>query len=97
MTTASLATAEPGVAQIADALSAELATALQIAAAGLAEPAAESFQQRGLRSLGALRIQYRLHERLGVLVPLGDLLGACDVQALARRVHAQAQLDVQEA
>lgn len=80
--------ADAGSAELLAALREELATALKTVAEALDGPQARTLQERGLRSLGALRVQYRLQERLAVVVPLGELLGARSLADLARRRDA---------
>ena len=78
-----------GVDDLLAALREEVAAALNTGAGALDGRHERTLQERGLRSLGALRIQYRLHERLEVMVPLGDLLGAHALGDLAQQVHAR--------
>ena len=71
------------------ALRDEVATTLRTEPASLDGGQTRTLQDRGLQSLGALRIQYRIHDRLGVQVSLGELLGACALDDLAQQLHAR--------
>lgn len=82
-----------GVAEITQALRDALADTLKIVPAALDGAQTHTLQERGLRSLGALRVQYLLHERLGLTLALDQLLGARALDELAQRVHAQTAVE----
>jgi hypothetical protein len=87
-----------GSAELFTALREEIAAAMKTEVETLDGPQTRTLQERGLQSLGALRIQYRLHERLAVLVPLSELLGARALHDLVhRRDSWSAALDMANA
>ncbi len=71
------------------ALRDEVAATLKADAAQLDGAQTRTLQERGLQSLGALRIQYRIHDRLGVQASLSELLGARALDELAHQLHAR--------
>lgn len=75
--------------ELVDALQHEVAAVLRVPPAEVALAQNSSLQERGVASMGALRIQFRLQERFGVLVSLTDLLDARDLQPLAEQLQRQ--------
>lgn len=75
--------------ELVDALQHEVAAVLRVPPAEVDLAQNSSLQERGVASMGALRIQFRLQERFGVLVSLTDLLDARDLQPLAEQLQRQ--------
>ncbi|VFR28669.1 hypothetical protein ANT2_1417 [plant metagenome] len=64
----------------------EIAATLGVPHAALQEPDTRTLRERGLTSLQAIRVQYRVEERSGVQLGLAELLDASDLRALAQRL-----------
>lgn len=75
--------------ELVDALQHEVAAVLRVPPAEVGLAQNSSLQERGVASMGALRIQFRLQERFGVLVSLTDILGADALQPLAEKLQRQ--------
>lgn len=75
--------------ELTKALQHEVAAVLRVPANEVSLTSGGSLQERGVASMGALRIQFRLQQSFGVLASLTDLLDARDLHLLAQQLQRQ--------
>lgn len=65
-----------------------LAHYLETAAVPPAEAHSRTLPQLGVDSMGAIALQYRIHQRFGLMVPVQALLSAPSLSSIGDLVHA---------